>query len=88
VLRADQERVLSQGSKIKLDLAGIRNGQVSILVLLYIIAVFLPVGFSLGPVFLTLVRLLLLVTIIPLSINLLMGNMEGFFGSMYFSSSM
>jgi len=51
VLRADQERVLSQGSKIKLDLAGIRNGQVSILVLLYIIAVFLPVGFSLGPVF-------------------------------------
>lgn len=74
MLRADQERVLSQGSKIKLDLAGIRNGQVSILVLLYIIAVFLPVGFSLGPVFLTLVRLLLLVTIIPLSINLLMGK--------------
>ena len=41
---------------------------------LYILAVMLPVGFFAGPLYLTLLRLLLLIVVIPLTIQLLAGR--------------
>ena len=43
-------------------------------VLLYIIAVVLPIGFSVGPVYLTGVRILLLILIVPLIVRLFLGK--------------
>jgi O-antigen ligase len=50
------------------------KGSLPVPVLLYLIAIFMPIAFSLGPVHMTLVRLLLILMIVPLSINLLMGR--------------
>lgn len=50
------------------------RGRLPILVLLYLLAVFLPINFSLGSVNMTPVRLLLIITIIPMAASLLMGR--------------
>jgi hypothetical protein len=43
-------------------------------VLLYLLVITLPIGFNLGPLHMSGVRLLLIVMIIPLSVNLLLGK--------------
>jgi len=55
----------------KIDLS---LGQLPLPVLLYFIALAVPVHFHAGPLFLTSVRVVLLVTILPLLINLLRGR--------------
>ena len=43
-------------------------------VLIYLAAVILPVGFHLGPLYLTATRLLLIAMIVPLGVNLIRGK--------------
>jgi O-Antigen ligase len=43
-------------------------------VLIYLLAVVLPIGFQLGPLALSLIRLFLMIMVIPLTINLLQGK--------------
>lgn len=43
-------------------------------VTLYLVAVMLPLGFNLGPVYLNLVRLVLLVTVVPFTLHLFAGR--------------
>lgn len=57
--------------KVSLDQLKVR---LPILVLLYLVAVCLPIGFSLGSVNMNPVRLLLIVAIVPMAVNLLMGK--------------
>lgn len=49
-------------------------GQVPLLVKLYLIAVILPLGFNLGPLYMTGLRLLLIVSFVPLLVQLLSGR--------------
>ena len=53
------------------------RGKLALPVVLYLIAVMLPIGFNLGPIYLTLIRLVLLATIIPLTFQLLSGKFGG-----------
>lgn len=50
------------------------KGRLPVPVLLYFLTVILPIGFSLGSVYMTGVRLLLILTTVPLTIQLLMGR--------------
>lgn len=43
-------------------------------VVLYLVAVMLPIGFNLGPIYLNLVRLVLLVSVVPLTLQLFTGR--------------
>lgn len=57
-----------------LDRVGLRDARLATPVVLYLLAVVLPVHFGLGPLNMTGVRLLLIVLVIPLSINLFAGK--------------
>jgi hypothetical protein len=50
------------------------KGRLPFPALLYLLVIMLPIGFNLGPLHMSGVRLLLIVMIIPLSLNLLMGK--------------
>lgn len=50
------------------------GGSLPLPVLLYLLTVVLPIAFQLGPLYMTTLRLFLIVMIIPLMINLLMGK--------------
>ena len=50
-----------------------------LLILLYLLTVVLPISFSLGPLFMTTLRLMLLVMVVPLFFNLLRGRYGGVF---------
>ena len=52
-------------------------GRLPIPVLLYLAAVMLPIGFSLGPLFLTDLRILLLILVVPLTVRMLSGAFGG-----------
>jgi len=54
--------------------AGRTLGKLPVPVVLYLIVVMLPVGFNLGPLYMTLQRLLLLLLIVPLMVKLLAGR--------------
>jgi hypothetical protein len=53
------------------------RSRLAVPVVLYLIAVMLPIGFNLGSVYLNLVRLILLLTIVPLTFQLLRGKFGG-----------
>lgn len=54
------------------DLAGVRH-KLATPVLIYFLAVLLPIGFRLGPLYMTGVRIVLIVLIVPLTLRLLSG---------------
>ena len=64
---------LARGVTALHDLAGLR-GKVAAPVVIYLLAVMLPIGFQLGPVYMTGVRLVLIFMIIPLAVQLAMGR--------------
>lgn len=53
------------------------RSKLAVPVVLYLIAVMLPIGFNVGPIYLNLVRLILLLTIVPLTFQLLRGKFGG-----------
>jgi hypothetical protein len=50
------------------------KGRLPLIVWLYLLAVVIPIGFNLGPIFMTGLRLILIVMVIPLMIQLLSGR--------------
>ncbi len=54
--------------------ARLLQGKLPLPAVLYLLTVVLPIGFNLGPLFLTTLRLLLLVLVVPLFLNLLRGR--------------
>lgn len=50
------------------------KGRLPVPVLLYLLAIMLPIGFNLGPLHMSGVRLLLILLVVPLSVNLLIGK--------------
>ena len=53
-----------------------RGGRLPLVVWLYLVAVMLPVAFNLGPLFMTGLRLVLLIVIVPVTFRLLMGRYD------------
>lgn len=64
---------LARGATALQDLAGLR-GKVAAPVVIYLLAVMLPIGFQLGPVYMTGVRLVLIFMILPLTVQLAIGR--------------
>ena len=64
---------LSQASAS--DAAG-RGGRLPLVVWVYLVAVTLPVAFNVGPLFMTGLRLMLLIVIVPITFRLLMGRYD------------
>lgn len=50
------------------------SGKLALPVVLYLVAVMLPIGFNLGPIYLNLVRLVLLMAVVPLTLRLFAGS--------------
>lgn len=50
------------------------EGRLAIPVVLYLVAIMLPIGFYVGPIYLNLIRIVLLVTVIPLTLKVLAGQ--------------
>lgn len=56
--------------------AATKSGRLPLLVVLYLLAVMLPIGFSAGPIYLTTTRLVLLISVVPLSVMLFLGRFD------------
>lgn len=65
---------MGRGGMPSLDKIARLKGRLPIPVLLYLLAVMLPINFNVGPLAMTGIRLLLIVMIIPLTLNLLRGK--------------
>ena len=62
----------------------VSSDRLPIPVLIYFLAVVIPIHFYAGPLYMTLVRVFLLVMIIPLLVNWLMGKYDGFLATDFF----
>lgn len=71
------ERSLDSSAKRQFSTS--MESRLSPIVVLYLFCVVIPIGFNLGPLYLTSLRLILILLIIPLAIRLLMGH----FGRVY-----
>lgn len=64
----------SQDGSAKLHFSTSTKSRLSPILVLYLFCVVIPIGFNLGPLYLTSLRLILILLIIPLAIRLLMGH--------------